>query len=381
VVSIPVLTAGHLEGSDPSGVRTISTTVARKGPRAGFSLIEVLVVLAIVALLIALLLPAVQSAREAARRLRCGNNLKQIGLALHGYHDSFGSLPPGRFLTYDPRFAGNNPPCTSPAVDKSAHVFLLPFLEQAALYNAINQDLSIFGLENTTVHGVTVASFACPSDPGAGVTRPLAAGALLPFAPDPPGGRSMMVFTSYSACYGSYYVNVIPRIENGCQVPGPLRAQADGVISDISPIGFASISDGLSHTLAFAEKSATDALRMGEFTPLLTALHGWYVSGNWGDTLMTTFYPPNAYDRVALDSPNALLASGSSQHPGGLNALMADGSVRFIKDTIQTWPFEPSTGAPIGASVGPGGWWVNLPTPGVWQALATRAGGEAVGEF
>lgn len=329
----------------------------------------------------ALLLPAVQSAREAARRAWCGSNLRQIGLALHGYHDSFGSLPPGRFLTYDPRFAGKNPPCTSPVVDKSPHLFLLPFLEQAGLFNAINQDLSIFGPENTTVHGVAVATFACPSDPGAGVARPLAAGAMLPFSPDPPGGRSMMAFTSYSACFGSFYVNAIPRIENGCQVAGPLRAQADGVISDVLPIGFASISDGLSHTLAFAEKSVADALRLGESTPSLTALHGWYVSGNWGDTLMTTFYPPNAYDRVALGSPYALVAAGSSQHPGGLNALMADGSVRFIGDTIQTWPFEPTTGAPVGASLVPGGWWVNLPAPEVWQALATRAGGEAVSEF
>ncbi len=359
-----------------------STTLPRgRARRVGFTLIEILVVTAIVALLIAILLPAVQSAREAARRASCGNNLRQIGLALHGYHDSFGSLPPGRLLTYDPRFAGKNPPCTAPAVDKSAHLFLLPGLEQQGLYNAINHDLGVFGPENTTIHGVVVAPFACPSDPEAGLPHRLAVGALEPYAHDPPGGRAVMVLTSYSACYGSRYVDAIPRPSNGCRVAGPLLAQADGAISDVSPIGFAAISDGLSHTMVFAEKSATLAVRLGELSPSQEALHAWYVSGNWGDTLMTTFYPPNADDRVALGSSNALVAATSSQHPGGVNVLMGDGSARFVKDTIQSWPFEPITGAPVGAGLGPGGWWVNLPSPGVWQALATRAGGEAIGEF
>jgi prepilin-type N-terminal cleavage/methylation domain-containing protein/prepilin-type processing-associated H-X9-DG protein len=348
--------------------------------RGGFTLIEILVVIAVVGLLAALLLPAVQSAREAARRAKCLNQLRQIGLAVHNYHDGFGSLPPGRLLTYDPRYAGTNPPCTAPAVDKSFLLFLLPSIEQASLYNAINHDLTIFGLENTSIHAVVVSTYSCPSDPSAGVVRDLPAGVLVPYAPDPPGGRRSMVFTSYSACYGSYRVDAIPRTSNGCRVPGPLLTQVNGAINDVAPIGFASITDGLSHTLLVAEKSTTDAVRLGALLPGLASLQGWFVSGNWGDTLMTSFYPPNPYEKVAALAPDALLSSASSRHPGGFNALMGDGSARFLKETIQSWPFDPATGRPTGATKVAGGWWINLPPPGIWQSLATRSGGEVIGE-
>ena len=349
--------------------------------RAGFTLVEILVVISIIALLIALLLPAIQSAREAARRARCSNNLRQIGLAIHGYHDTHDSLPPGRFLTHDPQFAGSDPPCTAPAVDKSFLLAILPDLEQSNLYDAINQGLTIFGPENTTIHRISVSSFACPSDPDSGSARMLPAGALAPYAPDPPGGRRSMVFTSYSACYGSFRVDAIPRPSNGCRVPGPVLAQADGAIGDVSPLGFAAISDGLSHTLFVAEKSTTEAGRLSSVYPALSMLHGWYVSGNWRDTLLTTFYPPNPYEKVAALAADALLSSASSLHPGGLNALMGDGSVRFIKDSIQTWPFDPATGIPSGATLDAAGAWTNLPAFGAWQALSSRSGGENIGEF
>jgi prepilin-type N-terminal cleavage/methylation domain-containing protein/prepilin-type processing-associated H-X9-DG protein len=348
--------------------------------RPGFTLIEILIVLFIVGLLLALLLPAVQSAREVARRSRCSSQLRQIGVAIQNYHDAFGSLPPGRFLTYDPRYAGINPPCTAPAVDKSFLLYILPSIEQSNLYNAINQNLTIFGLENTTIHSVVISSFVCPSDPSADSPILLPAGALSPYSPDPPGGRWPMAITSYSACYGSFRVDAIPRTTNDCMVVGTLLAQANGVINDVSPIGLASISDGTSHTLFVAEKSTTDAARIGQLNTEILNLHGWYVSGNWGDTLLTSFYPPNPYQTVAALATDALLTSASSRHPGGLNGLMGDGSVRFIKETIQSWRFDPATGVPVGAIRDPGGGWTNLPKPGVWQALATRSGGEVIGD-
>ena len=154
------------------------TRLVSRAEAVGFTLIELLVSISIISLLIALLLPAVQSARESARRAQCSNNLKQFGLALQNYHDAFGSLPPGRIKSYDPRYSGPKPPCTSSIVDKSLEVFALGFLEQTTVYNAINQSLAIIGGENSTVHAIAVSTFACPSDPMAGWPRSLNPGAL-----------------------------------------------------------------------------------------------------------------------------------------------------------------------------------------------------------
>ena len=342
-----------------------------------FTLIETLVAISIISLLISLLLPAVQSAREAARRIKCSYNLKQLGLALHAYHDAFGSLPPGRMKSYDPRYSGTRPPCTSLIVDKSLEVFALGFLEQTNLYNAINQSLAIVGGENSTVHSIAISTFSCPSDTMSGWPRDLNPGALTRYGvPDP----ARMVFGSYAGMIGSLPVLAQPSPSTHCVVPASLTSQCNGIFNDLSPICLASATDGLSHTIFMAEKATTTLQELNALNPQYAALHGWYITGNWGDTLVTSLYPPNACDRLAGALMTSWTNSASSMHPGGLNVLMGDGSVRFIKDTIQTWPSDPLTGNPAGSSQNVHGAWLNLPPPGVWQSLTTRAGGEVTGE-
>lgn len=347
--------------------------------QVGFTLIEALVVIAIVSILAALLLPAIQSAREAARRIRCANNLKQIGLALQSYHDAVGCLPPGRVLTYDPRFAGTKPPCTSPIVDKSIFIDILKYIEYSTQYNSINNNLTIFGWENLTVHDISVAAFSCPSDPDSGYpfegdTRQLtsiglvARGAVYTVSP-----------TNYAGCFGSYHVDSIPRLANRCVVPPRLSAQANGCFGDYSPVTLSSITDGTASTMFVAERSLYVMKSLDDVIPGFSKRYGWYFSGNWGDSLFATFYPPNMMHRVSLGAGAAHAYAASSQHPGGLNALMGDGSVRFIRDTIQTWNHDNFTGAPAGSVLAPDGWWSNLPPSGVWQAYGTRSGAEIIG--
>ena len=245
-----------------------------------------MVVISVLSILIALVLPAVQAAREAARRAQCASNLKQLGIGLLGYNESNLCLPPGRVKSYDPRYAGPNPPCSSTIVDKSLLVAVLPYLEQSQLYNAINQNLTILGAENVTIHAVAIGTFACPSDFASGVVRDLIPGALTSYGvPD----HALMVFTSYAGCTGSFMVLAFPMHQNGCRVGAQQIAQNNGCFHDVSPVRLASITDGLSQTIFLAEKS-TAQLRYLDFNNSKTsAQHGWYITGNWGDTLVTTF--------------------------------------------------------------------------------------------
>jgi prepilin-type processing-associated H-X9-DG protein len=260
-------------------------------------------------------------------------------------------------------------------VDKSLLAHVLPYLENVALYNAINHDLAIISGENQSIHRVADSTFACPSDPLAGWSRTLNPGALEAYGCQEP---AMMVFTSYAGCVGSTPVIAQPLPKNGCRVPPLVLAQSNGAFNDLSPLRFSSITDGLSHTILLAEKSVTSLSALDEVYKGSSAQHGWYVTGNWGDTLFASFYPPNASRLVSPIGARAWSDSASSLHPGGLNAVMGDGSVVFIKETVQSWPVDAVTGNPSGASQLTGGWWSNLPRPGVWQALSTRSGSEIV---
>ena len=346
---------------------------SRSGPgRRGFTLIEVLVVVAIIALLAGLLIPAVQSARGAARRAQCVNNLKQIGLALHGYHDVHGSLPVGVAFWSDPRMTVPGVPCLPQLPDKSFLVAILPQMEQAPLYAAINLNIWICAPENGTVLRASVAAYACPSDPEAGRPRDGYSPDLT--NPNQPAGQPVaMTYTSYAGSRGIAHWPAWPDPQNGCRVDPMRLAQLKGCFIDVTAVSFPGISDGLSHTMMVAEKAVTTYRDLDQFQPLTFETVGWWVMGVEGDTIFSTDAPPNVFKQVACSAGglgvDAWVESASSLHSGGLNILMADGSARFVKETIQSWPIDPTSGVPLGT-----------PAPGVWQALGTRNGGEILSD-
>ena len=354
----------------------MNTSRRQPRPSLGFTLIELLVVISIIGLLVALLLPAVQSAREAARRAQCLNNLKQIGIALANYITTNDALPPGRLMTYDPRYSGPTPPCTSPMVDKSLFLQISAYIEQGVLYNALNSSVTIFGWENLTVRDVVVNSFACPSDPAAGLVREGYSSQLYSYGFAVPGTPYNVFFGSYAGIYGSFQLDAIPRPTTGCRIPPAQLPQVNGVFNDLTPIRLAAVTNGLSSTAAISER-ALEPLANAPAVDGGSAyeVYGWMIAGNWGDSMVSTFYTPNMFRRVA-PLQNQFFFGASSLHPGGLNMLFLDGSARFIKDTINSWPYDPATGAPAGAITTPSDSWTNLPPPGIWQALATRNGGE-----
>lgn len=323
--------------------------------RPGLTLVELLVAVAVMSAIFALVLSAVQAARQTARRARCMSNLRQVGLALHAYHAAAGSLPPGRAKMYDPRYSGTAPPCTASSVDKSFLIHILPYIENEALFNAVNQQLSILGAENTTVWGASVAAYVCPADTASAFLHAVDPG-LLPRRggiPATVAGPCFMSLTSYSGCYGSLNTRALPSPRHDCRVAPEAVAQNNGCFNDVSPIRLESITDGLSQTVLCGERANPSSG---------PDVHGWYVTGNLGDTLFTSMFPPNS---TQPGTSVLIPASASSFHPGGLNVLMADGSVRFIMNSIQSWELDTHRPLPAGAERNREGWLQNLPNPGV----------------
>lgn len=310
--------------------------------RNAFTLIELLVVIAIIAVLISLLLPAVQSAREAARRAQCTNNLKQIGLAIHNYENSHGIFPVGR---------------TSYPSLWSSLAQILPFIESSTEYSAINFDIPPISSgtanpANLTAVATVVDTYTCPSD---------SQGKIVP----------EFGTTNYVGNAGTGSINGGSfRIDAGPFLP-------EGLFFDRKAIRLAEITDGLSNTVAFAEtilgngKNSTGATAQdlrrqfslttaAAITPASCAGTGQWVGDRgreWsrGSFVMAAynhFYAPNAKEPDCTNTGRAAaITAARSFHPGGVNALYADGHVQFAKDTISL---------------------------NAWRAVSTRAGGEVL---
>jgi prepilin-type N-terminal cleavage/methylation domain-containing protein/prepilin-type processing-associated H-X9-DG protein len=346
--------------------RRDSLPSARAG---GFTLIECLAAVAVIGILAALLMPAVQAAREAARRTSCANNLRQIGLALHAYHGAVGAFPPGHFRSGDPRYLESQSPCSGPT-DRSFLLSILPQLEQTSLYNAANFSAWILAQENATVHSVGLGLFLCPSDPEAARVR---CRADLDFDWDGPAWPgAAMASTSYGGFGSSRSATALPDPRRSCTVDPAEAAHCDGLFSDILPVTMASVTDGLANTLAIADKATTPLKRIDDpADPYLIEHTGWWVRGAYSHTMLDGDYPPNAFKLKPTDTLISNLPawtnSAASLHSGGVNGLMADGSVRFIKETIDATPLEPTQLA-VRADA----------PPGLWQKLISRNGGEVI---
>jgi prepilin-type N-terminal cleavage/methylation domain-containing protein len=324
---------------------------------SGFTLVELLVVIAIIGVLVGLTLPAVQAAREAARRMSCTNNMRQIGIAVHNHYAALKLLPAGSVAKENP---------TDPATPWtfyrwSALAMLSPYLENTAAYNVLDLRLPLygsnFGITPENVEGVRVMvpTFLCPSDSGQRLHDR--------FGP-----------TNYA-------------FNAGTGVEGGTPLETDGAFFVNSRIRFADVSDGSSNTIAISESilgrrgtsdtrpavsyrfafaaPLTDTACRSAFLWNYTEPRGFsWANGEYRNGLYNHYYPPNS---VSADCIGVTLGGGfqriytpfgwktaRSRHAGGVNALNLDSSVRFVNDAIE---------------------------PTVWRAISTRAGGEVVGEL
>ena len=340
--------------------------------RRGFTLIELLVVIAIIAVLIGLLLPAVQAAREAARRAQCVNNLKQLGLALHNYHSAIGSFPLGSAVAF------SDPGVLTSWGTWSAQSMLLPYVEQTPLYNSINFGwTSWYGMGaalNSTAWNMNVQGFICPSDGLTGQHNNNNYFGSIGTTTDFPNstGESTGIFahlrtyginnvtdgTSNTIAFSEGLVGSLPgtswvRWRDDLSTAAGQRAKLPDANTNIPLV----LTDLQTCSTWWTQKTNGPDINQGNFQS-----HGfrWGV-GDPGDSLFQTLVPPNsttypwANCRMDCGAGCGAVFTGyhnaTSNHPGGCNVTMADGSVRFVKATIA------------------------MPT---WWALGTKAHGEVL---
>ncbi len=332
----------------------------RSPDRRGFTLIELLVVISVIGVLVGLLLPAVQAAREAARRIQCTNNLKQITLATLGYIDVWTTLPRGAYLQRIVAGGGLYDPGENPNISGGVFLVLLPYLEQRPLYDATNFQVNVFTAINATVSATGIGALWCPSDAGTSDPQTVPDGSFY----DP--GPFAMNYTSYAANFGTWHMEWSPQYND----------RLNGLFNCDGAVGQAAVTDGWSNTIAFGEHAR--ALH----APADQLCYHWWVSGYLSDTVLTTLYPMNPQKYTApLDGfEHGYWQAASSQHPGGGNFAFLDGSVRFLKESINCWKVDQATGLPQGISFDSTGLVQVAPRTqfGVYQALSTRGGGEVV---
>jgi prepilin-type N-terminal cleavage/methylation domain-containing protein/prepilin-type processing-associated H-X9-DG protein len=341
--------------------------------RTGFTLIELLVVIAIIAILIGLLLPAIQKVREAANRAKCSNNLKQLGLAIHNYHDSNLALPTWGF-DFSPAPPGN--PWGAQTQGHSLLSQILPFIEQQNVQNIARIDLSVIDPRNlppnwgTSPAGLAkISVFVCPSTPD----RTLDYGPFFMQATGMSRGPMNLGATDYAAVRGYH-----PNFRNAClpttsptytssSSPGQENGGVFGIKGLLTAAGLTQgkikltdITDGTSNAIAMAEDAGRHQLyaRRTPITPNGPGQVGWTLNAAWGDyntAIWIRGFNPAGTSRdggccvVNCNNLNQFYAF----HPGGVNTLRADGSVQFLQETV---------------------------APAVLGALVTRRGGEVVND-
>ncbi|TWU20689.1 Type II secretion system protein G precursor [Novipirellula galeiformis] len=336
--------------------------------RTGFTLVELLVVIAIIGVLVGLLLPAVQAAREAARRMSCSNNMKQLGLALHNYHDTNDSLPFWAYASHNNSHYGG-------------FIALLPFVEQQALYDQITSTTTINGTTYPPYDRYPVSSgytpwyaqipgLVCPSDPRSSSKQSTDL------------GRNSYCFSLGD--WTPFYGDTATRSPFGRMRAFNFSAIVDGLSNTIA-MGERGIGDGskvkggfvVSHPSVASSPTANNpiaclatvgpnGLYKSTFTARGTGGNAWSY-GFTGWTAMNTILPPNGPSCAHItDSAHRMLATPSSYHPGGITVLKCDGSVSFITDSIDTGDLSsPSV--------------LQGPSPyGVWGALGSKEGSESV---
>jgi prepilin-type N-terminal cleavage/methylation domain-containing protein/prepilin-type processing-associated H-X9-DG protein len=342
--------------------------------KTGFTLIELLVVVAIIAVLMGLLLPAVQSAREAARRAQCINNLKQLALATHNYESANGKFHMGDFMGRDIQ----GPPFGLIRQNFGQFVTLTQYYEGVNIFNALNCSVMIYEAPNSTISGIGISTLWCPSDGEiANLRWPGGPGDGWDCSPIP------MTYASYAGNSGPLVYQWNDPKLNTCQ--GVFAHNGNVIVggnANFPPVKLASITDGTSNTFLFGEHAHS---RMSVATGDIFGVN-WWSSGDLGDTAFSSIFPPNYFTNGDESLEAGSLAkivprqsnfadTVTSMHPGGANFAFCDGSVRFVKNTIDSWSPRAIT-----VSGPPNNWVYNLngQSFGVYQALSTRNGGEAI---